>query len=372
MRFLAAARQIDWIMLMAASLLILIGLAMLFSATYLATPLSGLFIRQAVAAAIGLMFFFFISAVPYHVIARYTIPIYILGIAGLVLVALTGSVIRGSISRFALFGVQLQPSEFMKIALILGLSAGLARFTLIRWRALLVSALIVGLPTALVLLEPDVGVAALLLAVWGVVLVFRGLPWRAIIVLLLLAILLFGVSWQWLFLDYQKARLLNFLHPTLDPRGSGYNVVQSIVALGSGEISGRGLGHGPQSQLKFLPERHTDFILASIGEELGFIGVLLVIVLYGELLWRILRIATSTRDPFGQLVVVGVFVLLLISFLVSAGMNMGLLPVTGIPLPLVSYGGSNLVSTLILLGLVQSVRVYSKWTQAPPMEIDQL
>ena len=146
-------------------------------------------------------------------------------------------------------------------------------------------------------------------------------------------------------------------------------MVQSIVALGSGRLFGRGLGHGPQSQLKFLPEQHTDFIFASIGEELGFVGVTVVIILYAILLWRILVIARTTQDLFGQLLCVGTFLVFLLSFVVAVGMNMGLLPVTGIPLPLVSYGGSNLLSTFVLLGIVQSVRVYSKWVQAPPGEI---
>ena len=144
------------------------------------------------------------------------------------------------------------------------------------------------------------------------------------------------------------------------------------MALGSGRIVGRGLGHGPQSQLEFLPERHTDFILSSIGEELGFIGVFLILLLYGILLWRILRIAQTTNDNFGRLLATGTFTILLISLTVSAGMNMGLIPVTGIPLPMLSYGGSSLLSTFVLLGLVQSVHVYSKWAQSPPMEITNL
>lgn len=371
MRASEALRGLDWIIMAVAGLLVALGLAMLISATYVAHPFSGLFIRQAVAAGLGLGLCLFLSTVPYHVIGRYTVWLYGLGLTALVLVALTGEMIRGTISRLAFFGFQLQPSELMKIGLILALASWLARAGTQSFRALLVSAGIVVLPAAFVLMEPDLGVAALLLLLWGALLLFWGLPWRAIVALLLLAALVGGAAWQWVLLDYQKDRLLTFLDPAADPKGSGYNVAQSIVALGSGEFIGRGLGHGPQSQLKFLPERHTDFIFASIGEELGFGGVGLLIALYGVLLWRILKVAASTQDPFGQLVVVGVFVLLLLSFLVSAGMNIGLLPVTGIPLPLVSYGGSNLVTTWILLGLVQSVHVYGRWARRAPLEIDQ-
>lgn len=371
MQAVEALRQVDWIIVSTAVLLVLVGLAMLVSATYLERPLSGVFIRQAIAAGLGLGLCLFLSTIPYHVVGRSTTLLYVLGVAGLIFVAVTGEVIRGTISRLSFFGFQLQPSEFMKIGLILAQAAWLVRWPSLSWRGLLAGVALVAVPVVLIGLEPDLGVAALFILLWGALLFFWGLRWRMLIVLSLLAALATGAAWQWLLLDYQKDRLLIFLDPAADPRGGGYNVAQSIVALGSGKFLGRGLGHGPQSQLKFLPERHTDFIFASIGEELGFVGAGIVVVLYGVLLWRILKVAASTEDPFGQVVVVSTFFLLLFSFLVSAGMNIGLLPVTGIPLPLVSYGGSSLVTTWILLGLVQSVRVYGRFRQRPPLEIDQ-
>lgn len=368
MRLAEIVRSCDYIALGAVVLLIAVGLAMLMSATYTEAVISGLFLRQAISAVIGLAICAIVIYIHYHTLARFTWVMYGIGLGGLLAVVAFGTLVRGTISRLTLFGVQVQPSEFMKVGLILALAAVCSRFSP-RRRAFMFSALVAAAPIAFVLLEPDLGMAALLLTIWAGILVFQGVSWKAITVLAVVAVVAFGASWQWLLADYQKVRLTTFLNPASDPQGAGYNVLQSIVALGSGGLFGRGLGHGPQSQLKFLPERHTDFILASIGEELGFVGVVVVIALYTVLLWRILVTARHTRDPFAQVVCVGVFVVLLASFTVSAGMNMGLLPVTGIPLPLVSFGGSNLVTTCILLGLVQSIRVYGRWMRPAPIEI---
>lgn len=369
MRLSETFRSLDWVAGIAMLLLIALGLAMVGSSTYTEGAISGLFIRQLVSAAVSFIAFGLFAWISYHTISRFAPALYLATFLGLVFVALFGTLVRGTVSRLVLFGVQIQPSEFMKVGLVVGLSWLLARAPRLRPKAVLVSALLVALPSGLVILEPDLGVAALMIALWVILLVFRGVPWKVFLVILLAAALAFGAGWQWFFADYQRQRLVTFLDPTSDPLGAGYNIVQSIVALGSGQLLGRGLGHGPQSQLQFLPERHTDFILASIGEELGFLGVIVVVALYSVLLWRILKIARTTQSSFGQLLCVSVFVILLVSFFVSVGMNMGLLPVTGIPLPLVSFGGSNLLSTCILLGIVQSVRIHSHWNKTPPAEI---
>ncbi|MDP3996904.1 MAG: rod shape-determining protein RodA [Candidatus Andersenbacteria bacterium] len=364
-------RSLDWLMIGAVFLLVLMNLAMLFSSTYTDDLLSGRFLRQIIAIVIAVILAFIFARLPYHKLRHYVWPIYALGFGGLVVVFLTGHVIRGTTSRLVVAGFQIQPSEFMKIALILTLAWLSARHTRSSWRALVQSALIIGPPIALILLEPDIGVAMLILTLWAGILVFGGLHWSAIFSLGVVGMAGFIGAWHWLFASYQKARIMVFLDPSRDPLGASYNIVQSIVALGSGRLFGRGLGHGPQSQLSFLPERHTDFILASIGEELGFIGIAVIIILYTIILWRILKIARATRDPFGRVLCVGTFLIILVSFMVGAGMNMGILPVTGVPLPMLSYGGSNLVSTFVLLGIVQSVHVYSKWVQKPPTEISE-
>jgi rod shape determining protein RodA len=289
----------------------------------------------------------------------------------LVLVGQIAPVIRGTTSRITIYGTQIQPSEFMKIAIIITLAWLFARLSVTRV-SLLASGLLVGVAAALIVIEPDIGMAALICLLWGALIIFLGASWRSVSLIILLAAVAFLASWFWLFADYQKDRLSTFIDPGRDPLGAGYNINQSIVAFGSGGLFGRGLGHGPQSQLKFLPERHTDFILASVGEELGFVGISLITGLYTVLLWRVIKVVQATKDPFGQYLAVSIFFILLISFFVSASMNMGLLPVTGIPLPLVSYGGSNLVATMILLGIVQSIKRYSHWLRQPPLELTEI
>lgn len=370
MRFREIITSFDWVLTSAVFLLVALSLAMLLSTAQGDQLISPRFLRQSISFGLGLGFYVAISIFPYHLLRRYALLLYCIGLSALIIVSQIGHVIRGATSRLEFMGMQIQPSEFMKVALVIILAWLFARranptsLTTIAF-----SALLVGLAVALVVLEPDIGMATLMLLVWAATVIFVGATRRTVTLLGLLGLAGFIAAWHWLFADYQKARLVTFLNPTSDPLGAGYSVVQSIVALGSGHLFGRGLGHGPQSQLKFLPEQHTDFILASIGEELGFIGIALVVTLYAILLWRIIQIARITKDPFGQYLAGGAFLLLLLSFFISSGMNMGLLPVTGIPLPLLSYGGSNLVSTMILLAIVQSVHLHSKWVRRPPAEL---
>lgn len=373
MRWSEIIRSLDWWQLSSASLLLLIGLATLFSSTY-TTPgwFTGRFGRQVVAAVLGSGLFVLLARWSYHALIKYTWLLYLFGLLTLALVGATSRVIRGSVSRFNFASLQVQPSEFMKVILVIVLSSLLARFAPATRRGFLFSAGLAALPTILIMLEPDLGTAFLLVTLWLGLLVIYGLPWKVIVGLILLFSLAGLAGWHWFLLDYQKARWLVFLDPDRDLFGAGYNVFQSIVALGSGRLLGRGLGHGPQSQLQFLPEQHTDFILASLGEELGFVGLSVVLLLYGLLLWRLIIIGRSTQDRFGQLLCVATFILLLTSLAVSAGMNMGLVPVTGIPLPLLSYGGSNLLATLMLLGMTQSVWIHRRWQQQPPPEISVL
>lgn len=355
-----------------ALLLTAIGLAMFFSATYTVGPVSPFFVRQGITALIGIVAYLLISRFPYHSLRRLAIPLYVIGIASQLFVGVTGRIIRGTVSRLELFGFQIQPSEFMKIFLVIVLAWLLSRTQRATPRTFFISLILMSVPFFLLLSEPDLGMAVLLLTIWAGMLVFWGLPGRVIGMLMLVGLLIFGAGWQWVFRDYQKARITSFLHPASDRLGAGYNVTQSIVALGSGRLFGRGLGHGPQSQLKFLPERHTDFILASIGEELGFVGILVVVMLYTVMVWRIVSIGVLTNDAFGQLLCAGAGIIFITSLAVSAGMNMGLVPVTGIPLSFVSYGGSNLLASFALLGIVESVRIHSRFAQSAPIEISYM
>jgi rod shape determining protein RodA len=358
--------RLDWVSLITTLLLVAIGLAMLFSASYQTGGVAAQrFLRQGIAAALGFSLFLLIIKTSFFWWRRYAIVLYVLSLGTLAVVGLTAGIIRGTASRFSLFGFQLQPSELMKVSLIVLLAYLFYR----RSRALLLTFLATLLPVTLLVLEPDLGMAFLLASSWVLLLIFVGLPWRTFLLLGLLGLAVSGLGWRFLLANYQKERLIIFLDPAADPLGAGYNISQSLIAFGSGQITGRGLGHGPQSRLQFLPEQHTDFIFASIGEELGFLGISIVIILYALLLFRTLRTAQRAADPFARLLTAGVFCVLLISFTVSAGMNIGLLPVTGLPFPLVSYGGSNLITTWILLGIVQSVEVHSKWSPGPLEEI---
>lgn len=371
MRIKEALASLDWMMTGATVLLLVVSLAMLFSTPADGTFFSGRFLRQSISILVALVFYFAVSFFPYHGLRRYAALSYLAGLVFLLVVSWFAPIIRGTSSRFELFSFQIQPSEFVKVAMVLCLAWFFARWGVSRF-SVISSFGIVGLAVTLVILEPDFGQAALMVGLWAMWIFFLGVPWSMIFTIGLVFLTGLTGAWLWLFKDYQKARLTTFFDPTADPQGAGYNLVQSIVAIGSGGLLGRGLGHGPQSQLQFLPEQHTDFILASIGEELGFVGIALVVFLYMLLLWRIAAVARTTRDIFGQYLVVGVFILLLVSFFVSAGMNMGLLPVTGVPLPLVSYGGSNMVCSFIMLGFVQSVRIYGRWVRAAPVDVSDL
>lgn len=366
-RFLSSS--IDWVIVGCALLLASIGLAMLASAADTGATLSPLLLRQGIALVLGLILMAGMMKIPYHSLRKAAPFIFGVGVVVQLVLSVVGRTIRGTVSRLDVFGFQIQPSEFVKVALLLVLAWALAKHKHTGIRALGITGALIAVPVFLVMREPDLGMAALILALWVGMLVVFGLSWRLIGVLALIGALAFGVAWQAVLLDYQKERVLTFLNPTADPLRSGYNVTQSIIALGSGELFGRGLGHGPQSQLKFLPERHTDFILASVGEELGFIGIALVVALYTILLTRIIGIARATRDPFGQLLASGVFFVFIIGFTVNAGMNMGILPVTGIPLPLISYGGSNLLTSCFLIGLALSVKAHSTYFRHAPSEL---
>jgi rod shape determining protein RodA len=372
MSFSETVRSFDLVAAGATLLLIMLGMAMLFSTTSEDRLVSAQFIRQLASLGIGLACYLGVSLLPYHQLRRYAPFLYILGLTALLVVSQVGSVIRGTVSRLEIFGVQLQPSEFMRVAVVILLAWLFTEKRITNRTATLLSGVLVAVAAGLIMLEPDLGMTALIVFLWAALIIFLGTSWRIVGALGAIGAGALLVAWRWLLADYQKARLITFLNPTEDPLGAGYNIVQSIVALGSGGWFGRGLGHGPQSQLQFLPERHTDFILASLGEELGFVGILLVVALYAILLWRIMQVARVTKDTFGQYLAVGTYLVLLISFVITAGMNIGMLPVTGISLPLISYGGSNLVSTMILLGAVQSIHIHNKWVRQPPGELVHL
>lgn len=292
---------------------------------------------------------------------RWAYVIYVVGLGLLVLVELIGDVSLGAQRWLVLGPVRLQPSEVMKLGLVLalarfyhGLEADSARFS---WK-LVVPLALIGVPTLLVAHQPDLGTAVLISATGIVMMILAGLSLRVIAaaaVALLAAIppfILFVLK------DYQRERILTFLHPENDPSGSGYHILQSKIALGSGGLMGRGYGKGSQSQLNFLPEKQTDFIFSTLAEQFGFLGSASVLFLYGAAIFMALRIASTSHSHFGRLGAAGVTATFALYVLINGSMVMGLAPVVGVPMPLLSYGGTVMVTVMIGFGLVQSVRVH--------------
>ncbi len=359
-RLLFLLSRLDWLLFGAAMVLIAFGLAAIYSvALSIESTDFGNVEKQLVAIAIGLSVVVFLSASNYKLLRSWTLVIYFGGVLLLVGVLFFGSTIRGTTGWFDFGLFSFQPVEFMKIALVLTLAKYFSEKARRQfgWRELLASGVLTAIPVALTMLQPDLGSALMLIGIWSVLIFFAGLKWRQALLVGLLA-LLFGLfSWFVLFDTYQHERILTFIDPSRDPLGRGYNVTQAIIAVGSGEWFGRGLGFGSQSQLKFLPESQTDFIFAVIAEELGFVGVLFILGAFALLFTRLFRLIRFSREDYTTYLLLGVIAIIFLQVLVNIGMNLGLLPVTGIGLPLVSYGGSSIIMALALIGIAESVAV---------------
>ncbi len=347
-------------------MLLAIGMLSIASTSQARTGAFVIFKKQLVFAIIGLALLFSFSLIDYRFLRNYSavvLTLYAVSIILLILLFIFGSRIRGSVSWFR-FGspagrLGFEPVEITKFALIALLSKYFSSrhidFGLIRH--IFISGFYVFIPTLLVLLQPDLGSAVLLIVIWVGMMLISGIRMRHLLIILMIFSILAGLGWRFFLKDYQRARVLTFLTPAKDPLGQGYNVLQSIIAIGSGELWGKGLGHGSQSQLNFLPEQHTDFIFATIAEEWGFFGISSVLILWGIVFWRLFITAMGATTNFARLFIFGFMILLLTQVSINIGMNMGFFPVTGIPLPLLSYGGSNLITTLATFGIIQNIKI---------------
>lgn len=327
-------------------LLVSIGILVIYSSS------PELALQQIIFTIIGMVIFFFISQLDLLSLKNLAKPLYILMVIMLVAVLILGIETRGTLRWFPLGIFNVQPAEFAKPVLILFLS----KFWLEHgpsWRNIFKSLLWFAPPFLLIFKQPDLGSSLTLIAIWLGILLAVHISIKKILILALITIFVIPTSWSFLH-SYQKERIVSFLAPESDPLGKGYNLIQSTIAVGSGQLLGMGLGRGTQSRLQFLPEFRTDFIFASIAEEMGFLGSLLILSLYLFLLSYCLRVAQKTNNSFNLLVIFGVVSMLLFQIIVNIGMNIGLLPITGITLPLISYGGSSLVSTFLSLGLIAS------------------
>ncbi len=354
-------KYFDIPLLLGTLLLIFTGMALLYS-TSLTGESSGIVLRQGIFILLGILIFLFFAFFDYQTISKINKIVYVILILILLYLITFGASIRGGRRWLDLGFFTLQPAEFIKLTIILGLGRllYLKRGQINSFKTLLWSLSYALFPAILVMLEPDLGSTIIILGIWAGLVLISPIKKKYLLGLFIIFVLATGITWQFVLQDFQKNRIQVFLNPELDPKGSGYNVKQATIAVGSGQLFGRGLGKGYQSQLRFLPERQTDFIFAASSEEVGFLGSAAILGLYLFLFSRILKIAKKAKDNLGMYISLGVFFLFFGHVLINIGMNLGLLPVTGIPLPFLSAGGSSLIVAFIALGIVQNIAMQSK------------
>jgi rod shape determining protein RodA len=348
-------RNFDFVLLGATILLIALGVAVIYSATLDTPDLADYPYRQMIYAVIGLGIMFAVAAIDYRFLESFQKPIYVVTLALPAIVFIIGEITHGA-QRWISAKGSVQPSELTKVLVIVVLAKYLAdhQEDIGRLRYVFFSIIYVIPPMILIYLQPDLSTAVVLAVIWFVMVLMAGIRLWHLGVLGIVGALATPLIWMTM-RDYMRQRILTFILPVHDPLGSAYNINQARIAIGSGGWLGRGFAHGSQSQLHFLRVRHTDFTFSVLGEELGFVGALLLIILFVIVLWRITRAASMARDNFGYLIACGVAAIFSFQAIANIAMNLGLLPTTGIPLPFISYGGSSLIAFLIAEGLVQSV-----------------
>lgn len=354
-------KRIDWNFVISILGLNIIGLINLYSATHgpYSNQMEPLFISQILWLLVGWSAFFIITLIDYRIFHRLALAIYVLNLAAIFAVAVFGSVGMGAQRWLDLGFFRYQPSETMKLALIIMLAKNLSYRTVdnrgMNLRDLAVPLLLMLVPFGFIVEQPDLGTALLIAAIGGSMLIFIKIRRWILVAMVAAATVAAPIMWNYVLRDYQKNRIINFLNPANDPKGSGYNSIQSKIAVGSGKVFGKGFRQGTQSQLEFLPERHTDFIFSVLSEEFGFLGSLLTLTVFMALFVIGIRIAATARDKFGALLTVGVLCYLFWHMFINMGMVIGILPIVGVPLPLLSYGGSSMLTTMTGLGLISSV-----------------
>lgn len=355
-------QKFDWVLFLPVLVLGIIGMVAIYSSD-LAKAGSDFtnFKKQAIVFSIGLLVFFVASIINYRQLRNAKNLLYLLGLGLLIGVLFFGKTLRGTTGWFVAGPFSFQPVEIVKIILVIFLAEYFSREgrNLFSFWAIIKSLIAVLIFAALVVRQPDLGAAIILLLVWlGMLLVSR-VQKKHLLILLLLFVIASVSLWSLVLEDYQKDRVRVFINPDLDPLGVGYNIKQSVIAIGSGGLYGKGLGFGSQSQLRFLPEAHTDFIFALIAEEMGFLIVALVLGLFGLFFMRILGLARESQNDFTVYLAIGFLVVLMSETAINIGMNLGLMPVTGLALPFMSLGGSALVSKFLMVGILESVRLRS-------------
>ncbi len=359
---------IDWLVYVPAMLLSLLGVVTMDSFT----GHDPYFLRQLVWIFLGTLVFFGARKVDWRFLRQSGVAtsFFAVLIIPLVFLLLLGTAVKGAKSWLSFGGLGIEPIEFVKLALIILLAKYFSRrhIEIKNFRHIIVSSIYTGVVFVLVALQPDLGGAIIIGLIWLGMVLFSGISRKHLVSVILLAVVAFSGMWFFGFHDYQKQRLMTFLHPKHDIYGTGYNAYQSTIAVGSGGIWGKGIGYGTQSKLRFLPEYQTDFIFAAFSEEWGFAGIVLVFLLYGVIFWRLLYAARLGASNFETLFIIGVLCYLTSHFVLHAGINMGVLPVTGTTIPFMSYGGSHILIEFLTLGIVGGMNAYSRAAHRDAME----
>jgi rod shape determining protein RodA len=357
MRESQGVREYDWWLLALVFTICGLGILEIYSATH-ASHFAGMHTRQIWWVVVGTILLFAFSRLNYHTILDQAPILYLVGILALGSVLLVGHTRFGAKRWIPVLGQFLQVSELVKLIIIIVLARFFSdvRTDRLSLADLLKAGVLCGLPLGLILLQPDLGTAMVLVPMLVVGVFLAGIEWKHALAVVVLALMMLPAGWHVL-KPYQKERITTFLHPEDDPKGSGYQLLQSKIAVGSGGFRGKGLGNGSQNQLGFVPVRYSDFILAALAEEFGFAGVFTTLVLYMALLLRLVQNAQRASDRAGMFLVMGVAAALSFHVLVNVAMVIGYMPVTGIPLPLMSYGGSATLFVFLSLGLVMNVRI---------------
>jgi len=353
-------KNLDWLLAAAATTLVFFGLVSLYGSSGGDELLN--FKKQVLWLAIGFFLMASISFFDYRILKNYTAPIVIFYAICLILLAgllAFGATVRGTESWYKIGAITVEPVEFEKIAIILLLAKyfSMRHIEMYRIRHIIASGVYVLLPAILVILQREIGSVIVIISTWLGVMAVAGIKVKHLFLLGLLGAIIFLFSWNFLFHDYQRERLISFLNPASDPQGAGYNAMQSLIAVGSGGIWGKGLGQGTQTSLGFLPEPETDFIYAAIVEEMGLIGAAVLLMCFAFLFWRVAKILQDSHNNFARLVAAGFLVMLTSQTFVNMGMTIGITPITGIPLPFVSYGGSGMIALFAMLGILQSIKI---------------
>lgn len=343
--------KLDYILILLMIILVAYGLIIIYSANDKDMTAGSEFMRQLKYFAIGLVFLVLLASIDYHFWIRMEPYLYLFNLAILGAVLVAGKEALGAQRWISIGGFTFQPSEFAKILLIICLAIRLSDENALLPEKLVGTMIYLGIPMAFIMKQPDLGTALVLIAILFAMLFVRGL--NPIYILAATAAGM-GIS-PFVLKEYQKTRLLIFMNPDMDPTGAGWNLRQSMIGIGSGKFQGKGLLFGTQTQLKFVPEHSRDFIFTVLGEELGFIGGASLIALYFFLILKIIKIAQEAKDSFGTLMATGVAAMLFFHIFINIGMTMGIMPVTGIPLPFLSYGGSAIITNLMAIGLLLSI-----------------